>query len=73
MLPMPTRKQKRTTKPNPPGSTIVVRLTEAGRSQLHYLLVERALTMPDEKPTISRLIAEAIGALARSKGWKNAK
>lgn len=68
-IPMPTRKPK-PTKPNPPASTIVVRLTEAGRAQLHYLLIERALTMPDEKPTISRLVSEAIGALARSKGWK---
>lgn len=69
---MATRKPK-DRKPKMPAVNLNVRLTEKTRAQLHYLLVERALTMPDEKPTISRLIAEAIGTLARSKGWKNEK
>jgi len=70
--PMATRKTKKPTAPKlklaPPN--LFVRLSETSRAQLHYLLVERALTMPDEKPTISRLVSEAIGKLARSKGWK---
>ena len=66
---MSTRKPP-TPKVKPAPVNLMVRLSETSRAQLHYLLVERALTLPDEKPTISRLIAEAIGALARSKGWK---
>lgn len=66
---MATRKTT-TPKPKLTPPNLFVRLSETSRAQLHYLLVERALTMPDEKPTVSRLIAEAIGTLARSKGWK---
>lgn len=66
---MATRKST-TPKIKPAPVNLFIRLSETSRAQLHFLLVERALTLPDEKPTISRLIAEAIGALARSKGWK---
>lgn len=58
-------------KPAPPSPVqIAVKLPKNARDQLHYLLVERAITSPDEKPTISRIILEALGKLARAKGWR---